>query len=53
MSSYIKDFDWEEYQSEDDEKMYDLYDQMEQKDRERTRKKYTKMRGYEGYIDED
>lgn len=52
--SYIKDWDidWAEYQSEDDEKVFELYNQFEKKDKEKSKKRQTKLRQYEGYLDE-
>ena len=52
--SYIKDWDidWSEYQSEDDEKVYELYSQFEKSDKQRKLKRQTKLRNYEGYIEE-
>lgn len=53
--SYIRDtdIDWSEYLSEDDENVYELYDQFEQNDKRRIRKRQTKMRNYEGYVEDD
>ena len=47
MGAYIKDFDLEEFHTEDDWEKY--YDELEQKDKQRQQKHQTKMRNYEGY----
>ncbi len=47
MGAYIKDFDLEEFHTEDDWDKY--YDELEQKDKQRQQKRQTKMRNYEGY----
>mgnify|MGYP007012524672 CR=1 FL=1 len=39
MSTYIKDFDWEEYQDADEEKYEMFYNELEERDNERSRKK--------------
>ena len=48
MSSYIKDFDWSEYQ-DNEESLDDYYLELEQKDQEQDYKRRTKMSRYEGY----
>ena len=53
MSTYIKDFDWEEFYDADDEKYEEFYNELEQRDNERIRKKQYKMRSYEGYTEEE
>ena len=52
MSTYIKDFDWEEYENASEEKYEEFYNELEQRDKERSRKKQYKMRSYEGYNEE-
>ena len=53
MSTYIKDFDWEEYQDADEEKYEMFYNELEERDNESSRKKQYKMRSYEGYNEEE
>ena len=50
MSTYIKDFDWEQYK--DEESLDQFYKDLEDDDKEKNRKKQIKMRSYEGYYDD-
>ena len=49
MSSYIKDFEWEQY--EESENWDEYYTALEEQDKEKSRKRQTKLREYEGYTD--
>lgn len=49
MSSYIRDYEWEQYQNDDDWDKY--YTALEEQDKVKTRKRQTKLREYEGYTD--
>ena len=51
MSTYIKDFDWEEYNN-DEESLEKFYEDLEESDKNKNRKKQIKMRSYEGYYEE-
>lgn len=51
MSSYIKDFDYDLLK--DEEQLEDYYEELEESDKDTRRKRYTKMRGYEGYGDNE
>ena len=47
MSTYIKDFDWEEYQ--DEESLEKYYEELEEQEKLKKQKRQTKLREYEGY----
>lgn len=46
MSNHIKNIDWSEYQTADEEEMYDIYEKVEQQSNKNNKKK---LREYEGY----
>lgn len=51
MSSYIKDYEWEQYKDADDFENY--YDLLEEQDKIKSRKRQTKLREYEGYVEDE
>lgn len=52
MSTYIKDFDYDDYRNARDDEYENFYEELEQQDKEKNRKKQYKMRKYEGYYEE-
>ena len=49
MSKYVKNIDWSQYEDMTDEEVYDLYESIEEHDKEKDRKQVKKMHDTQGY----
>ena len=53
MGKYIKDVDWDQYEDFTEEYVDNIYNTIEQKDKERSRKQIHKMREDFGYYEDE
>ena len=53
MGKYIKDIDWDQYESFTEDYVDSIYKNIEEKDKERNRKQIKKMREDFGYYEDE